>query len=426
MRDPRVWGIEPGFRDYTGVWRDAPAATIDAILDAMGAGDTPPPAPVDPTHLTGRWRVETEDGGSVDVVGAVPPDLPWGYHWLVPLEGQGERELLVRGPSTCFMPGSLRTWGWAAQLYAARSTESWGMGDLADLRRLAEWSREQGAGMLLVNPLHAASPGVPQEPSPYFPSSRCFRNPLYLRVDDPALAPWGRRLNDERRIDRDAVWRLKSVALENQYQSSDRGDGRFDRYCDEQGEILRRYATFCALTEVLGRPWTRWPEAARRPESPAVGRFADTYRERVRFHMWLQWLLDEQLQSAGEPVGLMQDLAIGVDAGGADAWMWQDSFVLGARVGAPPDEFNTQGQDWGLPPFDPWRLRASHYEPFIRTVRAGLRHAGGLRFDHVMGLFRLYWIPEGLGADQGAYVRYPHRQLLDILALESHRAGAYV
>jgi 4-alpha-glucanotransferase len=414
MRDATAWGIETSFTDYRGRRREAPAVTVDAILDAMGAGDDPPPLQADPLHLIGRWRVHTEDGGSVDVTGAVPPDLPWGYHWLEPLEAPGPRQLLVQGPSSCFLPPDLKTWGWAVQLYALRSRDSWGMGDLQDLRRMAEWSRRQGAGMLLVNPLHAAVPGLPQEASPYFPSSRCFRNPLYLRIDDPSLAPRARVLNDERLIDRDAVFELKMAALEKQFEAFG-GDAAFDRYCAEQGEILRRYGTFCALTELVGRAWTEWPDVL-----PAVD------PTRMRFHMWLQWMIDDQLRDAGQPLGLMQDVAIGVDAAGADAWMWRECFALGARVGAPPDEFNSQGQDWGLPPLDPWRLMQAGFEPFIRTVRAGFRHAGGLRFDHVMGLFRLYWIPEGMGADQGAYVRYPHKQLLDILALESHRAGAYV
>jgi 4-alpha-glucanotransferase len=157
-----------------------------------------------------------------------------------------------------------------------------------------------------------------------------------------------------------------------------------------------------------------------------VAPFAAEHADRVAFHAWLQWLVDGELAAAGSEIDIVHDLAIGVDPAGADAWWWQDAFALGMRVGAPPDEFNPAGQDWGLPPLDPWRLRQAAYEPFIRTVRAGLRHAGGLRVDHVMGLFRLFWIPEGAGPAQGAYVRYPWRELLGILALESVRAGAFV
>ncbi|MBV8957664.1 MAG: 4-alpha-glucanotransferase, partial [Actinobacteria bacterium] len=156
-----------------------------------------------------------------------------------------------------------------------------------------------------------------------------------------------------------------------------------------------------------------------------IAEFAADFGERIRFHQWVQWLLDQQLGEASSVVPLMNDLAIGVDPAGADAWMWQDVFSLGMRVGAPPDEFNTDGQDWGLPPFDPWRLRMACFDPFVQTVRSGLRGGGGLRVDHVMGLFRLFWIPPGRGPDEGVYVRYPWQELLDILALESVRAGAF-
>src|SRR5439155_18997899 len=202
----------------------------------------------------------------------------------------------------------------------------------------------------------------------------------------------------------------------------------FQRYRVDMGETLERYARFCALSERCGRPWMAWPANVRSPTGSGVEDFAadpDNAR-RVTFHAWLQWRLDEQLAMAGSETSLVQDLAIGVDPAGADSWMWQDSYARGVRVGAPPDEFNSAGQDWGLPPFDPWRLRMALYEPFIQTVRAGFRHAGGLRFDHVMGLFRLWWIPEDGSPTDGVYVRYPAKEMLDILALESVRAAAYV
>ncbi|MGH9182089.1 MAG: 4-alpha-glucanotransferase, partial [Acidimicrobiales bacterium] len=325
-------------------------------------------------------------------------------------------------------------------LYAARSTASWGIGDLAELARLGRWSASLGAGTALVNPLHAALPTGPQQPSPYSPSSRCYRNPLYLRVEEvpgageghfdlhldlDRLGRAGRALNADRRIDRDAVWALKGEALDLLW-SRFGGDPAFDRYCDDEGPALAAYATFCALTEEHGTPWTAWPDGLRHPESPDVLVFVDAHRGRIRFHQWLQWLLDRQLADAGGEIGVVTDLAIGVDPVGADAWLWSDCLALGARVGAPPDEFVTSGQDWGVPPLDPWRLREAAYEPFIRTLRAGFRHAAGLRIDHVMGLFRLFWIPEGFSPAQGGYVGYPWRDLLGILALESARAGAWV
>ena len=200
----------------------------------------------------------------------------------------------------------------------------------------------------------------------------------------------------------------------------------FDEFVARGGELLRRFAVHAALAERFGRSWRVWPALYRDPDSADVTEFASGAADRVRFHQWLQWLVDRQLEMAGAEIDLLADVAIGVDPGGADAWMWQRTLVQDASVGAPPDDFNARGQDWGMPPFDPWKLRAEHFRPFIDTLRAGFRHARGLRLDHVMGLFRLFWIPAGRAPKDGAYVRYPSNELLDILALESHRAGAFV
>lgn len=448
MTDPDTWGVAERYEDYRGNWRNVPDTTVRSIMRTMGSSQRPEPpglgadTPVvvaragEPTGVAGGpWLLETEDGGSERVTSRLPADLPPGYHQLR-RAADGHSALLVVSPGRCYLPADLRTWGWAVQLYATRSRTSWGIGDLGDLRRLAQWSRGQGAGMGLLNPLHAVIPGIAQQASPYFPSSRCFRNPIYLRIEEVPgtdgmvddLAAAGRALNDNRRIDRDEVWRLKQAALQRAWpRFRDRGgDAGFDRYRDEQGAALDRFAVYCVLSEQHGSPWSTWPARLRRPDSTAVARFAAEHRDRIRFHQWLQWLVEQQLTAAGTALDLMQDLAIGVAPGGADTWQWQDAFALDMRVGAPPDEFNTQGQDWGLPPFDPWQLRLARYEPYIRTLRAGFRSAGGLRFDHVMGLFRLYWIPADTGPAGGTYVRYQWREMLDILALESMRAQAYV
>lgn len=448
MTDPETWGVAEGYEDSQGDWRDVSGTTVTSILRTMGSAQRrkPPGLGVDTPVIVARagkpikvaggpWLLETEDGGSEPVDGRLPADLPPGYHQLRRVT-DGHGVLLVVSPRRCHLPADLRTWGWALQLYATRSRTSWGIGDLGDLRRLARWSRSRGAGMGLLNPLHAVTPGVAQEPSPYYPSSRCFRNPIYLRIEEVPgvdgmvddLAVQARMLNADRLIDRDAVWRLKQEALERAWtRFRDRGgDAGFDRYRDEQGAALDRFAGYCVLAERHGSPWSTWPAELRRPDSPAVARFTADHHDRIRFHQWLQWLVEQQLEAAGEAIDLVQDLAIGVGPGGADTWQWQDAFALDVRVGAPPDEFNTQGQDWGLPPFDPWRLRLARYEPYVRTLRAGFRSAGGLRFDHVMGLFRLYWIPADTGPADGTYVRYQWREMLDILALESMRAQAYV
>ncbi len=180
------------------------------------------------------------------------------------------------------------------------------------------------------------------------------------------------------------------------------------------------------LTEEFGRDWHAWPAAYRRPDNAAVGDFFAKRFDKALYHAWLQWLVDRQLAAASQSVRVFQDLPIGFDPGGFDAWEWQDLLAKGMTVGAPPDPFNSDGQDWSLPPFHPARLRAAGYEPFIQTIRAVLRHACGLRIDHVMGLFRLWWIPQGKHSQHGWYVRYPADDLLGIVALESHRAGTFI
>ena len=351
------------------------------------------------------------------------------------MPGRRRRFRVVR----CHLPTGLLGWGWNVQLYATRSRASWGIGDLADLRALTRWAADAGATFVGVNPLHAPLPTPRQQPSPYFPSSRLYRSPLYLRVEEvpgatdgaagatvAQLAAAGRALNAERRIDRDAVWRLKRAALEAiRRERRDGDDPGFEAWRANEGGLLARYATFCALVDHHGTPWPTWPAAYRRPDTPEVARFTEEHAERIQFHQWLQWLLDEQLAAAaGQGVALVHDLAVGVDPDGADAWLWPDLTVDGVHVGAPPDEFNTQGQDWGVAAWDPARLKAAGYEPFVRTLRANLRHAGGLRVDHVMGLFRLFWVPAGRGPSAGRYVRYPARDLIARLAAESRRATA--
>ena len=437
-----AWGVAPGYHDIDGRWVAADRDTVDRVLAAMGAdGDAPAPARVrvvrsgEPLALPAASEVVTEDGAVLAAAEAGAAGLPNGYHTLRSIDGGAETRLIV-SPGCCHLPPGLSAWGWAAQLYALRSRRSWGLGDLADLRELGRWATGLGARALFVNPLYAPLPAVPQEPSPYYPLSRRFRSPLYIRVEEvpgasalgerlAGLAAAGRALNGSRLIDRDAVYRLKMPALEELFEAFPGGRG-FDRFRRAEGGDLEDYAVFCALSEVHGVPWHDWPAELRHPRSRAVCHFRMAHERRVRFHEWLQWILDRQLAAAAGEIGLVHDLPVGVQADGADAWTWQDLFARGVSVGAPPDPFNRAGQDWAVPPFDPWRLRAAGYEPFIRTVRAGFRHGVGLRVDHVMGLFRLFWIPAGNGPTEGLYVRYPHRDLLDILALESERAGAFV
>ncbi|HWC37761.1 MAG TPA: 4-alpha-glucanotransferase, partial [Acidimicrobiales bacterium] len=339
--DLREWGVEPAYRGDDGGWHRAPRSTIDAIGAALGAdrpGSSGPGNAArvrvvragDATRLPGVWDLTLEDGTELTVEDRLRSP-PLGYHQLR-RRSDGETASLIVSPGRCALPGWLRAWGWAVQLPALRSSRSWGIGDLADLRNLTEWSAARGASTTLVSPLHASRPGAPQQPSPYFPSSRCWRNPLYLRVEEvpgahevegiDRLAAEARALNQRRLIDRDRVWKLKLAALERLWDSFG-GDPDFDRYCDREGRPLRHYAAFCALSEDHGVPWPLWPDDVRRPDGSGVSAFVSRHRGRVRFHEWLQWLLDRQLTSASTSVRLVQDLAVGVDPTGADAWMWQ-------------------------------------------------------------------------------------------------------
>jgi 4-alpha-glucanotransferase len=434
-------GIQKHYVDALGKRHAAPRETVIAIEKAARRGRAARAGGTLVVHegartQTGPAEIQLEDGRTLIVDRVLPRDLPAGYHRMA--RKRGKPGALIVAPRTCYLTDSFRTWGWAIQLYAARSRRSWGMGDLADLRFLGRWAAAQGAGIALINPLAAPAPTLPQQPSPYFPSSRRFRSPLYLRVEEipgareieavRELSRRARRLNRERLIDRDEVFALKYEALAEIWKlAREREDSTFDAFMREQSG-LDEYATFCALAERFGAGFRQWPAEYRHPSSPAVMRLARSrgMRERIRFHQWLQYLVDRQLARASAAMPVMQDLPIGFDAQGADAWAFQDVLAHGISVGAPPDEFNTRGQNWGLPPFVPDTLRDAGYEPFVQTIRACLRHAGGLRIDHVMGLFRLFWIPAGMEPKAGAYVRSHASDLLAIVALESQRARAVI
>lgn len=434
----RLWGVQTSYEDFrrrpVQVSRDAVQAVLE-ILDADDEGPLPSGALViqrgRTVDLGDYAEIITEDGGSLDASAASSAELPLGYHRLV--KRDGSQLSLIVGPAACVPPPASQ-WGWALQLYSLRSRSSWGIGDLGDLRRFGRWSAGTGAAALMLNPLHAVLPLETQQPSPYFPSSRCFRNPIYLNIEDipraaqlPGLArlvELGRNLNRGRLIERDDIYRLKMQALEKLWSNGP--EAAFDKWLADQGEALLAYATYASLVEAHAGGPGEWPADLAAAEPAAVDKWRTTNIARIRFHAWLQWLLEQQLERASAEIGIVNDLAIGVDPDGADAWLWRDSFAEGVTVGAPPDEFNLAGQNWGLPPFDPWKLRAEGYAPFIQTIRSAMRHSAGIRIDHVMGLFRLYWIPQGSSPAEGTYVRYPYEDLLNILALESHRAGAFV
>jgi 4-alpha-glucanotransferase len=399
-----------------------------------------------PFELDGRWVGEASF--------LLPNDLPLGYHRVHLRSDDSETSTaLIVTPDWLGLPerlGARRAWGLAAQLYSVRSRQSWGVGDLTDLADLAAWSASRhGADYVLVNPLHAANLTVPMEPSPYLPTSRRFVNPMYLRVEAiPEFADLRgrgrvRRLRSEvqRRagaldaIDRDAAWAAKHAALKVLHQVP-RSAGRelvYEAFREREGRALDDFATWCVLAETYGGDWHQWPDSVQHPSADGVAAFVKKNSEAIDFHRWLQWQLDEQLAAAqsqavraGMAMGIMHDLAVGVHPNGADAWALQDVLALGVTAGAPPDEFNQLGQDWSQPPWRPDRLDEQEYEPFRALIRAVLRHAGGVRIDHIIGLFRLWWIPEAAHPTHGTYVRYDHDAMIGIVALEAHRAGAVV
>ncbi|MHA7156256.1 4-alpha-glucanotransferase [Arthrobacter sp. TMN-50] len=415
-----------------------------------------------------RIRLMLEDGGQRDLEPAgspverseidgipferlrltLPGDLPLGWHALhagLP-DGDDAQCTLVVTPQQLNTTARLsRTWGLMAQLYSVRSADSWGIGDIADLRQLAEFSASRGAGFVLINPLHAAEPTPPVEPSPYLPSTRRFFNPLYLRVEDvPEFASLSgpareaveqdatilREANHHADIlDRDISYAAKLSALEaiHRVPLNAARQRRFEEFCSQEGAGLQDFALWCALAETLAPGAPEWDDPS------YVDARRDQLTDRIEFHLWLQWLCDEQLAvaqqgalDAGMGIGIIHDLAVGVHAHGSDAWSLRGVLADGISVGAPPDMFNQQGQNWSQPPWHPGRLAESGYTAYRDMLRTVLKHAGGMRVDHILGLFRLWWIPEGGGSGDGTYVYYDHEALIGILALEAQRAGAVV
>lgn len=415
------------------------------------------------------WRLVLEDGGSRSgradggEVLRLPGDLPTGYHELtLELEAGGvEHSWLIVAPDVCYTPrflaGDARVWGPAVQLYALRSRRNWGVGDFSDLAHLAEIAGTGGASFVGISPLHALFPDEPRRASPYAPSNRLFLNVLLIDVEAvpefDALAAeltgdegWARQL--ERARDGDIVdyaavaglkWpafhRLHHVFRKRHLEGGPTTRGReFLEYVASAGRRLREHAIFEAISYTLrardphcwGPP--RWPRELQVHDGPGVGRFAEENGEQVEFFAWLQWEADRQLslarargREAGLGLGLYTDLALGAATHGSEVWADPDCYATGASIGAPPDDFNLKGQDWGLPPPIPGAMGREGYAAFAASLRATMRHAGAIRIDHVMRLLRLFWVPEGNAPADGAYVFYPMRDLLAVVALESWR-----
>ncbi|WP_235933439.1 4-alpha-glucanotransferase [Corynebacterium qintianiae] len=372
----------------------------------------------------------------------VPGDLPLGWHEL-----HLESDNLDAVCTLIVVPNTLqtnqrfikqRTWGVMAQLYSARSSRSWGIGDLGDLGYLAEVVAAEGADYLQINPVHAAEPEPPVEDSPYLPTSRRFVNPIYIAVEDvpewdaldpevrseilDAAAPLKEANTSAEAIERDGIFAVKLAALRELFYLAEQDGGHreaFAAFAEDEGEGLREFARWCAEQVSNG--------------GRHAGHSLEHDEETVRFYMWLQFVADEQrrraqerAKAAGMDIGIVTDLAVGVHPGGADAHTLADVLVQDASVGAPPDQYSQQGQDWSQPPWDPRALAEQGYTPWRDLLRTVLRHSGGVRVDHILGLFRLFWIPRMESPTEGAYMNYDHEAMVGVLALEAERAGAIV
>ncbi len=413
-------GIDDAYRDALGNAHVTSDAVCIALLEAM--------------HLPGA-QVRNDPAGLLAKLQQRPAPQPTSC-----------------ATDVCYQPTQGdRAWGISVQLYGVRSRRNWGIGDFTDLARLLEFTAAAGGDFVGVNPLHALFPDNPLHISPYSPSHRSFLNTLYIDVDAvPGLSHCAEaqrrlasadflaqrdKLRASERVDYVGVAALKEAILRLlfRHQTKDRQQS-FATWRTAQGEALEQLARFEALQahfhaqdeNIWG--WPLWPVAYHDPHSAAVATFAAAHAEAIRYRAWLQWLADEQLAAAAERgrraglrIGIYLDLAIGANPGGAESWRWSAVFANGAHTGAPPDEINAVGQDWGLPPFTPERLRDVGYAPLIEVLQANMQHAGALRIDHVMGLQRLFWVPAGMKATDGAYVQYPFADMLGIVIEESQR-----
>ena len=384
----------------------------------------------------------------------VPHWLPLGWHRLVATVegGHVESATLIIVPNTLSLPlldSSRRVWGVNAQLYSTRSASSWGIGDASDLADLAAVCADKGADFLLINPVHASQPVSPLENSPYLPVSRRWLNPIYIRpesIEEYASLPQASRaaieqLRDETRqfatredlIDRDCSWEAKRKALEAIFAvpRSYHRQSQLDCFIERGGSELSNYALWCALVEREGT--IELPEDLARSSAPRVELERLELAERVDFYQWCQWVVAEQLEHAqhvarevGMEIGIMADLAVGVHPYGSEKWSRPELFASGMSVGAPPDVYSQQGQNWSQPPWSPRSLADSGYLPLRDMVRAALANAGAVRIDHILGMFRLWWIPNGRAATEGTYVYYDHEAMMGVILLEAQRAGAVV
>ena len=398
----------------------------------------------------------------------LPLELPPGYHELqITVAGQTADSSLIIAPPLCYEPPAIvagkRLWGVALQLYAIRSSGNWGIGDFADLAHLVRWLAPRGAGFIGLNPLHALAPADPSQSSPYSPSSRHFLNVLYIAVPEvPEYAECNAAIASVREPQFQANLRQLRSAPLVQYEGvaaakieilkllfldfgkrhialGTKRASLFHDFVTHGGVLLQAHARFDALDQhfrsTLRTPsgWLSWPEEFRDPDGAAVRAFAATHDQEVSFYVYLQWLAHEQLQTAeelasalGMPIGLYGDYAVGPHPSGSETWLDRPGYCIGAEIGAPPDSLSMKGQAWGIPPPDPTTMESRGLSSFLHRIRANVRFYGALRLDHVMSLYRLWWMVAGHSPTEGTYVHYPLPALLAVVALESVRNACLV
>ncbi len=399
---------------------------------------------------------------------SLPADLPPGYHELeVTLANAVARCALLVSPPRCHEPAAIaaggRLWGIAVQLYTVRSADNWGIGDFGDLAALVRWLAPRGAGFIGLNPLHALAPADPARSSPYSASSRHFINVLYIavplvpefaecgtaraHVDEPGFKDRLAALRAGGLVDYQGVADAKFEVLQllfHFFRDRHLGPGtaralEFRAFVAGGGTLLESHALFDALDRHLratlgvASGWLSWPAEYRDVHGPAARDFAARHPLQVEFYLYLQWLAHDQLVGAqaltrelGMPIGLYGDYAVGANPSGSETWVDQSSYRLGAEIGAPPDPLALKGQGWGIPPQDPFVMEDQRLQGFVRLVRNNMHYYGAMRLDHVMSLFRLWWVAAGDSPAEGAYVHYPLPQLLAVVALESARAACLV
>jgi 4-alpha-glucanotransferase len=462
-------GIETEYQDGLGCRRVVEPQVLARLLDIMAAKGEPERRMLPwtvvirrgrdrrqrldaPDGCEIRWNISTAEttvageGQSSSIV--LPEDLPIGVFplRLTATSPEGERSedaTLLVAPERAYQgrdDAPRRSWALAVQLYGVRSRRNWGHGDFTDLAGLIDLAAELGAAGIGLNPLHAVFDDRADEASPYSPNSRLFLNPLYVDVEAipefPGLAAAGLKreveaLRDRELIDYGRVAEVKMQAFALAYavfrgQGNERRQREFERFRRQRGPELARFASFELLRRRLGLPWWDWPAQWRRPDEETLDQLRASDGDAVAYREFVQWIADQQLGACrdkarrlGLPIGLYLDIAVGVRPDGFDAWSGQDFILPTAEIGAPPDPLNTQGQRWGLAGVDPVGLAKRECEPFRGLLRASMRYAGAVRLDHVMGLQRLYLIPNGMRGDQGAYIGFPFEALLAVVSQES-------